>query len=270
MNTNWNIELLPLLVSVVLFAIIILAGATVIISKIRHAKEEMRISNEFFQSIFDAAAVGMAVADIDGRYIKVNKAMCDFVGYTEPELIGMSYLDITFPDDVEANVKGRERLLAGEIPTFRLEKRYVCKDGQVVWAVMVVSQILDKSGRVIYTVGQMLDIDTLKRVEQSLRTSQAGLANAQRISRIGDWEWNIEEDIFNWSDEVCDLLEIDCSQLPKTYQGVLAWACPDERALLESVLNEASRNLKAFTIDFKLPIRQTVANVLLAFVARSL
>lgn len=194
----------------------------------------------------------MAVADISGRYIKVNQAMCEFVGYSESELLGMSYQDITFPEDLEANVHGRQRLLAGEMPTFRLEKRYVRKDGQVVWAVMVVSQILDKSGSVIYTVGQMLDIDTLKRVEQSLRTSQAGLANAQRISRIGDWEWNIRDDSVEWSDEICHLFGIDRSHNPKTYQEVLAWVYPDERPLVEEALDVALHGLKMFAIDFRI------------------
>lgn len=252
MNAHLNIEFQNFLVAIFLLAVVILGGTLLVVSKIRRAKEEMRISKEFFQSAFDAAAVGMAVADIDGCYIKVNQAMCEFVGYSESELLGMSYHDITFPEDLEANVHGRQRLLAGEMSTFRLEKRYVRKDGQVVWAVMVVSQILDKSGSVIYTVGQMLDIDTLKRVEQSLRTSQAGLANAQRISRIGDWEWNIRSDSVEWSDEICHLFGIDRSHDPKTYQQVLAWVYPDERPMVDDALDLALHDLKMFTIDFRI------------------
>lgn len=252
MNVHLNIEFQDFLAAIFLLAVVILGGAIFIVSKIRRAKEEMRISKEFFQSTFDAAAVGMAVAAVDGRYIKVNQAMCEFVGYSESELLSMSYQDITFPEDLEANVQGRQRLLAGEVPTFRLEKRYVRKDGQVVWAVMVVSQILDTSGSVIYTVGQMLDIDSLKRIEQSLRTSQASLANAQRISRIGDWEWNIGGDSIEWSEEVCHLLGIDRLQTPKTCPEVLAWVHPDERSLLEDALHVALHDLKMLAIDFQI------------------
>lgn len=252
MSAISNMESSLLISLVIVLALTNIGGAILVIGKFRRAKDEMRISAEFFQSTFDAAAVGMAVADINGRYVKVNQAMCEFVGYSESELLGMSYHDITFPDDLEANVQGRQRLLAGEMPTFRLEKRYVRKDGQVVWAVMVVSQILDKSGSVIYTVGQMLDIDTLKRVEQSLRISQAGLANAQRISRIGDWEWNIRDDSVAWSDEICHLFGIDRSLNPKTYQEVLAWVYPDERPLVEDAIYVALHDFKMFTIDFRI------------------
>ncbi|MFH1658181.1 MAG: PAS domain S-box protein [Pseudomonadota bacterium] len=247
-----NIEFQTIFVSVLSLAAIILGGAILVISKFRRAKEEMRISKEFFQSTFDAAAVGMAVADINGRYVKVNHAMCEFVGYTESELLGMSYHDVTFPDDLEANIQGRQRLLAGEALTFRMEKRYVRKDGQVVWAVMVVSQILDKNGSVIYTIGQMLDIDALKRLEQSLRASQAGLAHAQRISRIGEWEWNVKDDSFEWSEEICLLLGVKSSQTPKTYHEVLAGVFPDERSRVAHAFDAALHDLNIFTIDFRL------------------
>ncbi|UCV17728.1 PAS domain S-box protein [Ferribacterium limneticum] len=252
MNSNLNIEFQTFFVSVFSLAAIILGCAILVISKFRRAKEEMRISKDFFQSTFDAAAVGMAVANIDGRYVKVNRAMCEFVGYSESELLRMSYREITFPEDIEANVQARQRLLAGEMSTFRQEKRYVRKDGQVVWAVMVVSQICDKSGLAIYTIGQMLDIDTLKRIEQSLRASQAGLAHAQRISRIGEWEWNIEEDSFEWSDEICHLFGIDRSQLPKTYKDIISNAYSDDRPLLEGALNRALQDHKMFTIDLRI------------------
>lgn len=252
MNAHLNIEFQTLLISILLLAVVILGGAILVARKIRRANDEVRISKELFQSTFDASAVGMAVAAVNGRYVKVNQAMCEFVGYSESELLSMSYQDITFPEDLEANVQGRQRLLAGEVPTFRLEKRYIRKDGRVVWAVMVVSRILDTSGSVIYTVGQMLDIDSLKRIEQSLRTSQASLANAQRISRIGDWEWNIGGDSIEWSEEVCLLLGIDRLQTPKTCPEVLAWVHPDERSLLEDALYVALHDLEMFAIDFQI------------------
>jgi len=238
-----------LLVLALLIVAVNFVGSLIVINRHLRTKEEMRISKEFFQSIFDAAAVGMAVADIDGRYVKVNRAMCEFVGYSESELLGMSYHDITFSDDLEVNVQGRQRLLAGEAQTFRMEKRYVRKDGRVVWAVMVVSQVLDKAGSVIYTVGQMLDIDSLKQLEQSLRTSQAGLAAAQRISRIGEWEWGIRQDSFEWSDEIYSVFSIDRSQAPKTYREVIAGVFPGERPLLEEAFRLALLDHKMFAID---------------------
>lgn len=252
MNAFPHFDFSTLLAWALLLVMANIVGVFIAVSRLRRAKEEMRISKEFFQNTFDAAAVGMAVADIDGRYVKVNRAMCEFVGYSESELLGMSYHDITYPDDLEANVQGRQSLLAGEVPTFRLEKRYVRKDGRVVWAVMVVSQILYKRGSIIYTIGQMLDIDTLKCVEQSLRASKAGLANAQRISKMCDWEWNIGDDSVEWSDEICHLFSIDFSQAPKTYQEMFAWLHPSEHSLFQYAFSLALRDHEEFAIDFRI------------------
>lgn len=174
MNLLANINL-SIAVAMTLLSLTTVGGACAAVARFRRAKEEMRLSKEFFQSTFDSAAVGMAVADVDGRYIKVNQAMCEFVGYSEAELLGMSYHDITHPDDLADNVRSRARMLAGELPKFQLEKRYLRKDGRAVWALMVVSEIRDKNGRMIASIGQMLDIDLQKQAEQALLESRRQL-----------------------------------------------------------------------------------------------
>lgn len=166
---------LSIAVAMTLLSMTTVGGACAAVARFRRAKEEMRLSKEFFQSTFDSAAVGMAVADCDGRYIKVNQAMCEFVGYSEAELLDMSYHDITHQDDLADNVSARARMLDGKLPKFQMEKRYVRKDGRVVWALMVVSEILDKNGRMIASVGQMLDIDTQKQAEKALLESRRQL-----------------------------------------------------------------------------------------------
>ena len=96
-------------------------------SELHSTHEAMRIAREFFENTFVAAPVGMAIADLDGHYIKVNPAMCKFVGYSEEELLTMTFMDITHPDDLPANLHFRQGLLAREFPSFQLEKRYLHK-----------------------------------------------------------------------------------------------------------------------------------------------
>ncbi|KAB2968700.1 PAS domain S-box protein [Zoogloea sp.] len=144
-----------------------LLAALIILLRTRKA---WRKDRDLLRCVFDESAVGMAVASPSGHYIRVNRAMCEFVGYPEAELLGMSYLDITHPDDLDENLQGRGRILQGELQRFQQEKRYIRKDGQVIWALMVVSPVLDADGRVTSTVGQMLNIDYQKKVEHDLRT----------------------------------------------------------------------------------------------------
>jgi len=141
------------------------------ISAIRRTQEEMRIARDFFEQTFNAAPVGMAIADVDGRYIKVNRAMTEFIGYSSDELLARSYVDITHPEDVATNGAMRQRLLDGESAAHLLEKRYIRKNGSTVWALLVVSAVRDAAGRPLYTIGQTLDITRQKIAEQALRAS---------------------------------------------------------------------------------------------------
>ena len=161
-------------------------GAIVVnedVTALQHAQEELRIAHDFFEQAFDSAPVGMAIADNDGHYTRVNRAMTEFIGYSEAELLTMNYMDITHPDDhymdithpddLDLNFRLRQGLMNGATTSIRMEKRYMRKDGSGVWAIMAASAVLDKNGKVLYSIGQMLDIDRQKRAEQSLRESEA-------------------------------------------------------------------------------------------------
>lgn len=151
-------------------------GAVVVnedVTAMQHTQEELRIARDFFEQAFDSAPVGMAIVDSDGHYTRVNRAMSEFIGYSEAELLTMTYMDITHPDDLDLNFRLRQGLMNGATASIRMEKRYVRKDGSSVWAIMAASAVLDKNGKVLYSIGQMLDIDRQKRAEQSLRESEA-------------------------------------------------------------------------------------------------
>lgn len=176
------------LMMALLLSVIIVGGAFFILAAFRRElalRESKRIATNFFQQTFDAAPVGMAVADVAGCYIKVNRAMCEFTGYAESELLGRSYRDITHPDDIERNVEARESLLNGKYPSFEMEKRFVRKDGRAVWALMVASLVRDAGGQPLYSIGQMRDIDAQKRGEKALRISEQRFRSISENANIG-------------------------------------------------------------------------------------
>lgn len=164
------------LMMALLLSVIIVGGAFFILAAFRREvglRESTRIATNFFQQTFDAAPVGMAIADVSGRYTQVNRAMCEFTGYSESELLVRTYIDITHPDDVERNIEARQSVLDGKYPSFEMEKRIIRKDGREVWTLMVVSLVSDASGRPLYSIEQILDIDAQKRSEAALRISEA-------------------------------------------------------------------------------------------------
>jgi PAS domain S-box-containing protein len=108
------------------------------ITERKQAEEELRESEERFRGTFEQAAVGIAHVGTDGHWLRVNRRLCDIVGYEKEELLGLTFQDLTHPDDLETDLEGARRLLAGEIETYSREKRYFRKDGSIVWIYLTV------------------------------------------------------------------------------------------------------------------------------------
>ncbi len=140
------------------------------ISERKRAEEALRESERLFRGSFDDASIGMALVGIDGRWLQVNRALCEIVGYSEEELLEKSFQEITHPDDLEADLEYVRRMLAGEIRTYQMEKRYLHKDGRVVWILLNVSLMRGKDDEPLYFIGQMQDITERRRAEEKYRS----------------------------------------------------------------------------------------------------
>ncbi|HEX8171710.1 MAG TPA: PAS domain S-box protein [Thermoanaerobaculia bacterium] len=127
------------------------------------------------QATFEQAAVGIAHVDRDMRWVRLNERLCEMIGYSREELTGMSPLDVTHPDDVKIGNDGMRRLTAGEIPHFKQEKRYIRKDGCVVWGRLTASVARRDDGSVDYYIAILEDVTEHKRAEIELTKSQERL-----------------------------------------------------------------------------------------------
>ena len=133
------------------------------ITERKESEEALRLSEERFSSAFEYAAVGMALVSLNGRWLKVNQALCDSIGYSAQELSGKTFQDITHPDDLEADLANVRQLLDGEISSYKMEKRYFHKEGRVVWVLLGVSLLRDKQNKPLYFISQIEDISEIKR-----------------------------------------------------------------------------------------------------------
>ncbi len=140
----------------------------------RHAEEqkaiseELRKSEEHFRGAFDYAAVGMALVGTDGRWLSVNHALCRLVGYSEQELLTTDFQSITHPDDLGENLAELYQMLEGKMVTSTREKRYIHKEGHVVWATVSSSSVFGEQGKPLHFIVQAQDITERKRAEGQL------------------------------------------------------------------------------------------------------
>jgi two-component system cell cycle sensor histidine kinase/response regulator CckA len=136
------------------------------------SEEALRESEERFRGTFDQAAVGIAHVSTAGKWLLVNRKLCDIVGYSADELRNLTFQAITHPDDLEADLSGCHQLLAGEISNYIREKRYIRKDGDVVWVELTSSITRDKNGNPKYFITVIEDISERKQAEQALLLSE--------------------------------------------------------------------------------------------------
>jgi PAS domain S-box-containing protein len=119
-----------------------------------------------FEIAFHHAAIGMALVGLNGEFLKVNHSLCELVGYEEEELKTLTFQDITFPEDLEDDLAQVGRLIAGEVSSYRMEKRYLTKAGAVVWVLLTASLVRKRDGAPAFFISQIMDITSRKQAER--------------------------------------------------------------------------------------------------------
>lgn len=190
-------------------------------TKHREAEAALRASEERFRTAFEDASTGVALVGLDNRYLQVNDALCEMLGYSEEELVGKASFEITHPEDLEKSCGRSQRMLAEDGPqTMSLEKRYLGKDGNVVWAISDVSLVRSDDGRPSHFVSQFQDITRRQEAEQELRESE------ERFRRL--FEQSLEALIVHDAEgRIFDVNTETCRSLGYTREELLTLSISD-------------------------------------------
>jgi PAS domain S-box-containing protein len=180
-------------------------------TSLKRTEAALRESEAAFRAMFYTSSVGkIEVEPGSSRFLRVNAAMCKFLGYSEAELLARTVLDVTHPDDRDHSRDLGRRLAADESATFDVEKRYLRKDGSVVWARTTVNSIRDASGRPLRNIAVVQDLNAHKRAEQDLYASKARLQLALDAAQLGWWEYDPVRQVLSVdtrAQEICDFAE---------------------------------------------------------------
>ncbi|HEY6354412.1 MAG TPA: PAS domain S-box protein, partial [Burkholderiaceae bacterium] len=157
------------------------------------AQAQLRESEKHYADTIELAAIGIAHVDGDMRYVHVNRALCELLGYSREELLSMTVKQVSHPDDKSVADKVRAQLRAGEIDSFQLEKRYLRKDGAIVWVQITISVQRDSAGRPGNDISIIQDITARKQAELAVQRSERRFRSLVELS--SDWYWELDADL---------------------------------------------------------------------------
>ncbi len=210
-------------------------------------------AKNLFESLFQSAALGMAVWNTEGRFERVNQALCELLCRDEAMLLGSALADIAEPDAVADDLANLARMRTGELGKVEVERRWRRCDGRLVWVLLVVSLVRLPDAEQPQFVVQVLDIDGSRRFQQALQASETRLLNAHRIARLADWEWDPVRDEVLLSEQGRRMLG-----LPAGHSGVLVgtqWLArvhADDRGAVYAALSAALQGRQPLAIDYRL------------------
>ncbi|TAK08714.1 MAG: PAS domain S-box protein [Candidatus Manganitrophaceae bacterium] len=213
---------------------------------------DLRESEERFRAIFNQAPSGISVVNPQGSYLDLNERLSEMMGYTKEELLARTFQDITHPDDLAPNLEFKERLLAGEIHTYKMEKRYIRKDGRIVWTNLTVSPVYDRSGRLKYLVAIVDDITDRKEADEKLRRSESQLAKAEEIAHLGSWSFDLMTQSISWSDELYRVYGLAPQSVKLTHDFVSRYNHPEDQDRVSRIISQSTRDLQPFGFDYRI------------------
>jgi diguanylate cyclase (GGDEF)-like protein/PAS domain S-box-containing protein len=233
---------------------------TMVMYAFRAERKHITESEERFRNAMEYSAIGMALVGTDGQWLQANKALCQFLGYSQSELHSLTFQQVTWPEDLNADVDQMNQLIRGEINSYSMEKRYYTRNGEVVWALLAVSLVRHADGTPLYFIAQIEDINDLKQTEWVNKRLMERITLANEAGGIGIWEWDVKPDIISWDKRMFELYDIP-PHIKPTWQVWHECILPEDRAQAEQVVRDSLAARVPFKLEFRVRVKEGVRHI---------
>ncbi|PIW59505.1 EAL domain-containing protein [Shewanella sp. CG12_big_fil_rev_8_21_14_0_65_47_15] len=254
---------LPLLMTISLPVLTIYPIATWLLCRLLSRRfeserdEQIRLQDDFlFRSQFNVGNIGIAITDVDQKWIKVNPRLCQMLKYSEDELLHMTWKQLTHPEDIEADVVKFELMLAGKLDNYEMDKRFIAKDDSVVYTHMTVA-CKRVNNSVLLVIAGYLDVTAQTLADREVLASREQLELVLSSSDLGVWDWDIRRDSIERNARSADMLGCDIDMLnADSRQWMDAIAAEDRPKVLHSI----EAHLRGETAQHRMEYRLNTLN----------
>ena len=215
-------------------------------------ERELAAAESRFRATFEQNAIGVAHVSLDGRWLDVNQRLCEIVGYSREELLQLTFADITHPEDMDEQVlAGYRDLLDQRASRYHLEKRYIRKDGEIIWVSLSGSLMRDEHGTPQFEICVIEDITTNKIVEAKFAEGRERLQAALDASQTGTFRWNILTNELDWDENLDALFGLAPGSTAKSLDQFIGLVHPDERAGVIERCQRCANEGADFEMEFR-------------------
>lgn len=217
----------------------------------RMEKEHIVESENRFRNAMEYSAIGMALVSPEGKWMQVNKALCKLLDYSQETLLTLNFQQITHPEDLSADLKLLDDLYHDRIPSYSMEKRYIRSDGEIVWALLVVSVVRDHEQQPLYYISQVEDINDLKKTEIINRRLMERITLANEAGGIGIWELDMKKQQISWDKRMYELYHVPLNT-PVTEAIWQQYIHPEDFNYVVNEYNAALNQRQPYRLEFRL------------------
>ena len=217
----------------------------------RRAADQLGHSEATFSAIFSQSSTAMALLSRNGRTIKTNVALCELTGYPQEELMELTLADISHPDEWDVDRLQDARLFAGEMERYQRVKRYVHRDGHLIWGLAGVSVVRAADEEVSFIIVQIVDITARKRAEEALNVSNALMEESQAIAKVGGWELDVKSGGLYWTHETYRIHETTPEEFNPTVDAGVGYFLPDSRERIKQAMQAALEYGQSYDLELQ-------------------
>lgn len=219
---------------------------------VQPARPDGPLIEERYRHVFEDGPVGIWLVDGNLRTLEMNAAMCRMLGYTAEELGPRTFADVTHPDDIAGNLALTGQLISGDLSSYTIEKRYVTKGGDSIWADLTVTAVRDDADVFSYAIAVVRDVSQRRAAEAALAERERCLADAEALAHAGSFTSDPRCDDIEWSDELYRVFGIEPRSIVPTLAVIFDMVHPDDLVLVQARIATLMRTGEPFDMEYRI------------------